>query len=153
MVVIKQPIKKCIDCHKYLTIRSFYKDNRSPDKKTKICKSCAFIRRKEWFNNNRPKCREYVKNYNIKIRDKLYNLLGNKCACCGENIKEFLQIDHVNNDGAKDRLEVLGNSRGGHQLKMYKHMIENIHSGKYQLLCANCNFGKMRNNGVCPHNK
>jgi len=68
------------------------------------------------------------------------------CQCCGETIMQFLTLDHINNDGAKDRLKGLQGNR------MYAHVIKNNYPKRFQVLCFNCNWAKghMKNH-ICPH--
>lgn len=66
-----------------------------------------------------------------------------KCMCCGENIYEFLTIDHINGGGRKHRTEIKGT--------IYKWLVDNNFPDGFQVLCYNCNSGKRVNNGVCPH--
>lgn len=68
---------------------------------------------------------------------------GGKCTCCGETEIKFLEIDHINNDGALHR-KFIGSSRIVAWLKK-----ENYPSG-FQILCSNCNMAKSRH-GICPH--
>jgi hypothetical protein len=68
---------------------------------------------------------------------------GGKCACCGESEPKFLTIDHVNNDGHKEQHMKAG--------ELYRKIIRSGFSKRYQLLCFNCNCGRERNGGVCPH--
>lgn len=70
--------------------------------------------------------------------------LGNKCACCGEDNPLFLTLDHVMNDGAKQR-----ESLATHQVYAVAKK-EGWPRDKYQVLCMNCNFAK-GHYGVCPH--
>ena len=69
---------------------------------------------------------------------------GGTCACCGESEPLFLQIDHINGDGGKHRREI-------GKTDMIKWLIAKDFPDGFQLLCANCNTGKHRNGGVCPH--
>ena len=78
------------------------------------------------------------KKYSIKS-------LWNKCACCGETQREFLTIDHINENGAAHRKEV------GKGKTIYKFIIKNNFPNDLQILCFNCNWGKYVNDGVCPH--
>lgn len=80
-------------------------------------------------------------------RDKLKDLLGGKCACCGESEYMFLQVDHVNNDGAAHRKRIGRSSLSVNDLKKY---IEE--GGLLQLLCGNCHNAKSYF-GTCPHMK
>jgi hypothetical protein len=82
------------------------------------------------------------------VRDVVYRAYGGyKCACCGETEKLFLSIDHVNNDGAEHKRSMKLNT--GEQL--HRWLIRNNFPDGFQVLCMNCNWGKHRNNGVCPH--
>lgn len=80
-----------------------------------------------------------------KWQDIVFNHYGNGCACCGEDEKTFLSIDHVNNDGADHRKEV------GIGVVFYRWIAMNDFPKDLQLLCCNCNLGKHRNGGICPH--
>ena len=86
-----------------------------------------------------------------KWRDDVYqgviDQYGGKCACCGETSLKFLTIDHINNDGYKEKGGNKGN-RGGYSF--YKRIRDN-HRDDLQVLCYNCNCGRHRNGGVCPH--
>lgn len=82
----------------------------------------------------------------IISRDIVYNAYGSKCSCCGETNYMFLNIDHIDNDGSDDR-KIRGS---GH--KFYKWLIHNnFPFDRYRLLCYNCNIGRARNDGICPH--
>ena len=62
------------------------------------------------------------------------------CECCGEDDLIYLQVDHVNNDGFKDKK---GNKqRNKITVSQY---LEN--PKRFQLLCANCNYTKHKNGG------
>lgn len=76
----------------------------------------------------------------------MFAKFGNKCACCGEAAPEFLQIDHINNDGAKHRRSVEAG------ITLCRWLIKSNFPPGFQLLCANCNFAKGMY-GVCPHEK
>lgn len=73
---------------------------------------------------------------------------GYKCNCCGENERMFLSIDHINNDGAVERKS--GKYNGGGSA-FYNWLRKNGFPQGYQVLCMNCQFGKHKNGGVCPH--
>lgn len=73
---------------------------------------------------------------------------GGKCACCGETELTFLTIDHVDNDGAKQRANVTGNGRG---TVMHRWLRQNNWPTGFQVLCFNCNSGKQVNGQQCPH--
>jgi len=82
---------------------------------------------------------EYQRNQRAKIRQFVIDHLGGKCVKCGFSDTRALQIDHVSG-GGKQELSTL---KGG---KYYKQVIKD-QTGKYQLLCANCNWIKRIENG------
>jgi len=73
---------------------------------------------------------------------------GYTCACCGETEPKFLSIDHINNDGGEERRSGLYSSSG---TAFYLWLRKNAFPPGYQVLCMNCQVGKHRNGGVCPH--
>lgn len=85
---------------------------------------------KAYYRANREKCLQ-LKN---RARIEAIGRLGGKCARCGyrEDVRA-LQIDHINNDGFKDR-------RGAYAL--FRSIVVNGSQGLYQVLCANCNWIK-----------
>ena len=70
-----------------------------------------------------------------------------KCECCGENMIEFLTIDHPNNDGGKERARL---GKAGE--KFYRHLKVNGYPEGYRVLCLNCNLA-IGFYGYCPHQK
>lgn len=74
-------------------------------------------------------------------RNKLINFLGGKCVKCGFSDARALQIDHVSGGGVKEIIHVLNRNKS----KYYKQVYEDT-AGKYQLLCANCNWIKRHEN-------
>ena len=73
---------------------------------------------------------------------------GAVCACCGETEPAFLTIDHINGGGNKHRKSI---AEGTGTSKMWIWLRNNGYPPGFQILCANCNFGRWRNGGVCPH--
>jgi hypothetical protein len=81
----------------------------------------------------------------VKVRVlKLYG--GCRCACCGETEIIFLTLDHVKNDG-KVRRKARPSG-----FAWYLRLLRLPEKG-LQVLCYNCNIGKHKNGGVCPHVK
>ena len=73
---------------------------------------------------------------------------GHKCNCCGESEPMFLSIDHIDNNGAEERRSGL---YAGSGVGFYQWLRKNKFPSGYQVLCMNCNTGKHKNGGVCPH--
>ena len=122
---------------------------------------------KEWKEKNKEKYGEYQKKFQseryqknkeqfvqeqltrtAKYRNIVYGAYGNICNCCGETNSMFLTVDHVNNDGSKDK-DKNGDRYSGTSL--YIRIIKANFPPEFQILCYNCNMGKARNKGVCPH--
>lgn len=71
---------------------------------------------------------------------------GNQCSCCGERAPLFLTIDHKNNDGAAHRAQLKPGT------SIYRWLEKNGYpQDRFQILCWNCNMGRSRNGGICPH--
>lgn len=90
-----------------------------------------------------------LKNSHISARmDVLYHYGGNppKCKCCGEKYIEFLEVDHINNDGAEHRRKNKLMAGGG----TFHFLRKNNYPKGFQILCSNCNQAKGKY-GKCPH--
>jgi hypothetical protein len=88
--------------------------------------------------------------YNHRLRTAAYAAYGGPiCACCGETEPKFLSIDHVNDDGADHRREIESKRTGS--TKIYVWLKQNGYPPGFRVLCMNCNMGRWRNGGVCPH--
>lgn len=75
---------------------------------------------------------------------------GYTCKCCGETEPMFLSIDHIHNDGATERKAGLYRGSG---TAFYKWLRKSGFPLGYQVLCMNCQIGKHKNGGVCPHQR
>jgi hypothetical protein len=134
---------------------------------------------KKWLMENKERTREYkeknrieIKNYHDKyylenkelmkiqitkkkrermekLRTELLIMYGSKCNCpgCKEARPVCLTLDHTQNDGYRNRKE------GRNTEKEWKTALENYNPSTYQILCYNCNCGKNKNGGTCPHLK
>lgn len=92
-------------------------------------------------------CLEKQKRKAYAMKDLVYEKYGGYvCKCCGESTKEFLTLDHVNNDGAKHRREL-----GKGVSHLYRWIIKNNFPPIFEVMCYNCNCGRRFNGGVCPH--
>lgn len=105
------------------------------------------IRKKRNYLKYRGKYTEYYKErYRLCRLEMLEHYSNGKllCACCGESNYDFLTLDHMDGGGVKHRKEV-GASNLPNWLK------KNDYPEGYQVLCYNCNCGRQRNAGICPH--
>jgi hypothetical protein len=89
----------------------------------------------------------YMIKYRQKVRDEVFrNYGGATCSCCGETERDFLTIDHINEDGARHRREVVRSGAFYQWLKSH-----NFPPG-FQVLCWNCNHSK-HFHGECVHKR
>lgn len=86
---------------------------------------------------------EHSAKLNKALRQSVLRLMGYKCVKCGyDSDWRALQIDHIHGCGKKNRV---------HGLVFYKKILDSGFEGKYQLLCANCNFIKRYENNELNH--
>ena len=125
----------------------------------KVCSRCKvereideFAVRNDYRQYTRGVCRlcynERTREIWRKLRREIFDHYGWECRCCGEKIKEFLSLDHINNDGYKDR-NPGGSKKSGKEL--YLLVKREGFPDRFQTLCMNCNWGKKLGNGKCPH--
>lgn len=164
-------IKHCKKCNLDKPFSDFYHDKRAKSGCQTYCKQCLITYNLKYYPLNVEKRRAYANKWNFehkekrrayarayartvkengnKVKDLVYSHYGYKCSCskCPETDPAFLTIDHINNDGCKQR-KVNNHHRG---FSFYRWIIKNNFPPDLQTLCMNCNWGKNRNNGICPH--
>lgn len=118
----------------------------------KNCASCGVVLTEDNVVPWRAKHRYYIcrdcqriagREKKRRLRQRVLSALGGKCVKCGFEDWRALQIDHINGEGYKER------TRGRHDQKRYYeilNMSEEERKGKYQCLCANCNWIKVHEN-------
>lgn len=90
-----------------------------------------------------------------RLKEEVFAAYGGfRCNCCGETERDFLTLDHINQDGAVHRRQI-GNGRSTSGTTMYRWLKRNNFPEGFQVLCYNCNCSRSKpiNNGVCPHQK
>lgn len=103
-------------------------------------------RHQRYREANRESANRRERERYVRWRETVMKAYGARCACCGETQSAFLEIDHTTNNGAQHRREI-----GRSAKALVKWLIDNDFPAGFQILCANCNQGKKRNGGICPH--
>lgn len=85
--------------------------------------------------------REYQRNLTSKYKNLFLEMYGNQCSCCGENIQDFLTIEH------KQGQQKISRRTG---LVAYRDAVKEFRPDLYEVLCWNCNCAKGKL-GYCPH--
>lgn len=99
-----------------------------------------------WRVNNKEKKAAQDAAWYARVRDQVFDHYGRKCACCGVDDLGFLTIDHMNGGGRKHLREI--KTRTLYRWLVYKNFPEG-----FQTLCFNCNCGRAKCGGVCPHER
>ena len=76
------------------------------------------------------------KNYRLKLLNKALDYYSNGkvvCNCCGDTNLEFLSLD------------------GNASLTFLKKIQALDYPEGYEVLCMNCDWGILQNDGMCPH--
>lgn len=89
-----------------------------------------------------PASRLASKKRDDKIRALVIQGYGGACVCCGNRNPRLLQLDHINNDGARHR-EVVN-------VTMPRWAYLNNFPDVLQLLCANCHHAKTHHGQCLP---
>jgi len=166
--------KACTKCKEIKPREAFYKDKSRKDGKCPNCVACMKAyreERREYYNakhqewrarhldhvnaynrewektrddEHKDKRRKYKRDLARKAHRDAIDAYGGFCACCGETEPKFLQLDHMNNDGAEHRRQIKG-------VRLGPWLRRRGYPEGFQVLCANCNFAKHTNGGMCPH--
>jgi hypothetical protein len=140
--------KTCYKCRNNAKTRQEQVSKISYD--LKVCKRCKIPSNGLFCDDCAKLLRSRSRMSREKLRDLVYQKYGGYiCACCRECEKLFLTIDHIKNNGAAHRKSIM--SGPGTSEHLYSWLRDNNFPQGFQVLCMNCNLGKQRNGGICPH--
>lgn len=138
--------KACSACRagaeerKRLRMQAYYQANK--DKYERRKRDWRRINQTEYKRRSRLAYRARK----VERKRQVLAYYGSRCACCGETEPLFLTIDHINGGGNAHRKAI------GSQDQWYWLWKQGYPEG-FQILCCNCNFGRARNGGRCPHER
>lgn len=131
--------RRCSFCHELKDMDlDFYRDKTRGHGRAAVCKVCTPTKRRQY--NRKAK---WVSS--SKQRLHALAILGPVCLCCSETFIDYLQIDHVDNDGAEHRRTM----RSSGAQSIYRYVIANPTTDRLQVLCANCHMFKTRYKKLC----
>lgn len=167
--------RQCRQCGETKPLDDYCYGTKEGKRWRRVCRSCRLEQHRKWRKANadyvREKGREYMRRWRdsfsgeereardktlaeksrkwrAALKDEVYaNYGGYICACCGETEPLFLSVDHINNDGYQHRKQGVH----GSGVRLYQWLKRNKWPQGFQILCMNCQHGKARNHGVCPH--
>lgn len=160
--------KRCRACGVVKPALDFYKNATYTRKRDATCRQCRIVMEAKRRQDRtvaglcqkcqRPRddhrvtcavCRQRDQDYYSLAQSAVIDHYGGRCVCCGEVHWSFLTLDHINNDGCHQR-------RAGFRGEWHRVWALSKKLGwptDLQLLCGNCQLGKLRGKGVCPHSK
>jgi hypothetical protein len=112
-----------------------------------LCKRCFH---KEYMQTrrvaDRPRHNNAQREQRRKIKLEFILEYGGICSCCGEPNVGFLTLEHKNGDGKEHRKKFHTTTQQLADLRR-----RGWPKDDYELLCYNCNLGRAKNGGICPH--
>lgn len=158
--------KVCLQCNLPKPITNFAKSSGGLRRMAR-CRKCRSLNNPEKTKRIRDKHdkkrvksgakQRSINKLRVARKIECFNAYSNndpRCSCpnCPEHFTphiEFLQLDHINNDGAAHRRDLNKSDRRSGQ-RVYADLRKKGYPPGYQLLCANCNWFK-RESKTCPH--
>lgn len=132
-------MKTCKKCKRILNIKFFYKNKNRVDGLNGFCKNCTNNYGKYWYQRNKIKRQQQIKDYKSKRLQYIKSLkMGNKCFICNENDPICLDFHHLDPKTKKGSLSMA--IKSGWSIKKIKE-----EASKCILLCANCHRKEHKN--------
>ena len=145
-----EEVKTCVKCGETKLHDDFVKCKQNSMGRTTECKDCRAKAQVERYQNIPPEKRKRSPEVHAGVarrhKEAVFDHYGRECRCCGEDNPLFLTVDHIEPIGTKNRYE-----QG--QNKIYSFLRRKGFPEGFQILCFNCNCGRARNGGVCPHHE
>lgn len=134
-----------------------YRANLSPEQKQRLHESSLRsyqknrvkrdINSKKYYQTSHGKTvrARIQRNFRQRIKKEvLIHYSNGKLECANCNFKDMraLCLDHIANDGAKQREKLFGGKRKGSPHGLFRWLKKNNFPPGFQVLCANCNLIK-----------
>lgn len=126
--------KKCTKCEQEKPIEQFSKNASKASGLSSECKDCHRIIRKAYYENNKIKERNRIKQRKVELKDTYQQFKQTlKCILCSENHPATLQFHHLNPN--EKEMEVSLAITNGWSFTRIQEEIK-----KCVVLCANCHM-------------
>lgn len=116
----------------------------------KICVYCG--KKPSVTSMHCDQCRKKVNSFRTVYRERqveaVLDRYGRVCICCGEAEPMFLTLDHKDGKGNEHR-RLEHSDMYGVLARIFRK--SGTWPENFQILCYNCNSGRWRNGGQCPH--
>jgi hypothetical protein len=140
------------------TLKARSKANRDRARRDHLCLSCYKPIGERQGRKYCEACARVATRHQRDRRDRMRDACiaaygGAACVCCKETEPKFLTLDHTNNNGSAHRrtiCEELNLKRIG-SFAFYRALVKAGFPPGLQVMCFNCNLGRQRNGGICPH--
>lgn len=141
--------RRCFEC--VLSDRERNRKHKQRAINAGLCRSCH-SRPRVGDKAQCDECLEKHRQHNLKwyaqIRASCIEAYGGKCACCGLKTEKYLQLDHTNGGGSRQRREWV--EEGVPLLSNFNWAYNNGFPDILQLLCGNCHQAKTSNKPCLP---
>ena len=137
--------KYCPHCQQWFPLSDFPKNKTRVDGLGEYCKKCHSDVTLAIYHKGGDEEKLKRRTRMQATRNEVLTHYGGRCACCGEEIIEFLGIDHINGGGYQHRKQIHGTS-------IYSWLKRNNYPEGFRVLCHNCNMA-LGFYGYCPHKK
>ena len=101
---------------------------------------------KNYTAKNKEKLKMIKQSYRLRLKHKVLSHYSDvsfpRCKRCGESDVDTLNLDHINDDGAKDRKKLGIAGRSGQGTRSYEAYSAEGYPEGLQVLCASCNLKK-----------
>lgn len=124
-------------------------------KQLKAAHQCIHCRRQlpeEYEQESCKSCKKILKRaageggWRWKLFVEILDHYGWVCQCCGEREPIFLTVDHKLGGGNEDRRTIRQDYH-----EWYRAIVDKGFPDDLEIRCYNCNLGRDRNGGTCPH--
>jgi hypothetical protein len=133
---------RCIRCDELKGLNAFYSGRTE-------CKECRKKYHRAYHRRNRKwlcqKAVLYRRQRKLLVLKHYSKGKKPRCRCCKVTTLAFLTLDHIKGRGNKDR------EKFGEGATFYQALIRRRFPKGFQVLCGNCQMGKLIHHGFCPH--